>query len=157
MIRVVRPESGSRIRILIFYPSRIPGSKSHRIPDPQHYKIPYRTGLLFYVKISNIPALVVLFSGCCPLGLHGFSVDGVGAGRLNTRKNYASKVGQRHHLVHKETGLNSEVRYALFRVRSYGAQINVEHINRTIKSSNNLLKSNLHFFFLLAIVTLYNP
>jgi hypothetical protein len=37
---------GSRIhdkesepRILIFYPSRIQGSKRHRIPDPQHCKI----------------------------------------------------------------------------------------------------------------------
>ncbi len=27
-----------RIRILIFYPSRIPGSKRHRIPDPQHWQ-----------------------------------------------------------------------------------------------------------------------
>ena len=34
MIRIVHP--GSRIRILIFYPSRIPGSKRHRIPDLQH-------------------------------------------------------------------------------------------------------------------------
>ena len=25
---------GSRIRMLTFYPSRIPGSKRHRIPDP---------------------------------------------------------------------------------------------------------------------------
>ncbi len=33
------PGSGSRIRILIFYPSRSPGAKSHRIPDPdpQHW------------------------------------------------------------------------------------------------------------------------
>ncbi len=30
------PICSSRIRILIFYPSRIPGSKRHRIPDPQH-------------------------------------------------------------------------------------------------------------------------
>jgi hypothetical protein len=38
MIRVIHPESGSRsrIRILTFYPSRIPESKRHRIPDPQH-------------------------------------------------------------------------------------------------------------------------
>ncbi len=37
MIRVVHP--GSRIRILTFYPSRIQGSKRHRIPDPdpQHW------------------------------------------------------------------------------------------------------------------------
>ncbi len=37
MIRVVRPRS--RIRILTFYPSRIQGSKRHRIPDPdpQHW------------------------------------------------------------------------------------------------------------------------
>jgi hypothetical protein len=48
MIQVVHPGSGSRIRILIFYPSRIQGSKSHwipdlgkrhRIPDPQHWLI----------------------------------------------------------------------------------------------------------------------
>jgi hypothetical protein len=32
MIRVVH--SGSRIRMLTFYPSRIQGSKRHRIPDP---------------------------------------------------------------------------------------------------------------------------
>ncbi len=32
MIRVVHP--GSRIRMLTFYPSRIQGSKRHRIPDP---------------------------------------------------------------------------------------------------------------------------
>ncbi len=32
MIRVV----SSRNQILISYPSRIPGSKRHRIPDPQH-------------------------------------------------------------------------------------------------------------------------
>ncbi len=33
------PGQSSRIRILIFYPSRIQGSKSHRItePDPQHW------------------------------------------------------------------------------------------------------------------------
>ncbi len=44
MIRFVHPGSGSRIRslifypsrVLIFYPSRIQGSKKHRIPDPQH-------------------------------------------------------------------------------------------------------------------------
>jgi hypothetical protein len=38
MIWDVHP--GSRIRILIFYPSRIPdpGVKGHRIPDPQHYQ-----------------------------------------------------------------------------------------------------------------------
>jgi hypothetical protein len=37
MSRVVHP--GSKIRILIFYPSRIQGSKRHRIPDPdpQHW------------------------------------------------------------------------------------------------------------------------
>ncbi len=37
MIRVVHP--GSRIRMLTFYPSRIQGSKRHRIPDPdpQHW------------------------------------------------------------------------------------------------------------------------
>ncbi len=35
--RVVHPGSRSRIRILIFHPSRIHGSKRHRIPDPQHY------------------------------------------------------------------------------------------------------------------------
>jgi hypothetical protein len=34
MIRDVHPGSESRILILIFYPSRIPGSKKHRIPDP---------------------------------------------------------------------------------------------------------------------------
>ncbi len=34
MIRVVHPGSGSRIRIMIFYPSRIQGSIRHRIPDP---------------------------------------------------------------------------------------------------------------------------
>jgi hypothetical protein len=46
MIRIVHPGSGSRTAILIFYPSRIPdrdpdfypsriqGSKRHRIPDP---------------------------------------------------------------------------------------------------------------------------
>jgi hypothetical protein len=41
MIQDVHPGSGSRIRILIFYPSRIFGSKRHRIPDPnpQHWKI----------------------------------------------------------------------------------------------------------------------
>ncbi len=32
MIRVVH--SGSQIQILTFYPSRIQGSKRHRIPDP---------------------------------------------------------------------------------------------------------------------------
>jgi hypothetical protein len=37
MVLIVHP-AGSRIRILIFYPSRIQGSKRHRIsdPDPQH-------------------------------------------------------------------------------------------------------------------------
>jgi hypothetical protein len=30
------PGCSSRIRILTFYPSRIPGSKRHPIPDPQH-------------------------------------------------------------------------------------------------------------------------
>jgi hypothetical protein len=42
MIRVVHLGSGSPIRILILYSSRIPGSKRHRIPDPdpQHwYKV----------------------------------------------------------------------------------------------------------------------
>jgi hypothetical protein len=34
MIGVVHP--GSRSRILIYYPSRIQGSKRHRFPDPQH-------------------------------------------------------------------------------------------------------------------------
>jgi hypothetical protein len=34
MIWVVHPVSRSRIRILSFYPSRIPGSKRHRILDP---------------------------------------------------------------------------------------------------------------------------
>jgi hypothetical protein len=40
MIRVVHP--GSRIRMLTFYPSRIPGSRRHRIPDPdpQHWYPP---------------------------------------------------------------------------------------------------------------------
>jgi hypothetical protein len=34
------PGCSSRIRILIFYPSRgIPGSKRHRIPDPEHWKV----------------------------------------------------------------------------------------------------------------------
>ncbi len=32
--RKYHPGCSSRIRILIFYPSRIPGSKRHRIPDP---------------------------------------------------------------------------------------------------------------------------
>jgi hypothetical protein len=31
------PGCSSRIRTLIFYPSRIPGSKRHRIPYPQHW------------------------------------------------------------------------------------------------------------------------
>ncbi len=31
------PSRSSRIRILIFYPSRIQGSKRHRIPNPQHW------------------------------------------------------------------------------------------------------------------------
>ena len=31
------PGCSSRIRILIFYPSRIQESKRHRIPDPQHW------------------------------------------------------------------------------------------------------------------------
>ncbi len=34
--RLFNPGSGSRIQILIFYPSRIQGSKKHRIPDHQH-------------------------------------------------------------------------------------------------------------------------
>jgi hypothetical protein len=34
MIRVVHPGSGSRIRILTFYPSWSQGSKRHRKPDP---------------------------------------------------------------------------------------------------------------------------
>jgi hypothetical protein len=34
MIWVVHPGSGSRIQILIFYPSRIQGAKWHQIPDP---------------------------------------------------------------------------------------------------------------------------
>jgi hypothetical protein len=34
MIRDVYLGSGSQIRILIFYPSRIPGSKRHQIPGP---------------------------------------------------------------------------------------------------------------------------
>ncbi len=33
------PGCSSRIRILTFYPSRIPGSKRHRIPDPEHWSI----------------------------------------------------------------------------------------------------------------------
>jgi len=37
MIRVVHLGSGSRIRILIFYSSRIQGPKTHRIPNPQHW------------------------------------------------------------------------------------------------------------------------
>ncbi len=37
MIRDVHPGSGSRIQI--FHPSRIHGSKRHRIPDPQHWII----------------------------------------------------------------------------------------------------------------------
>jgi hypothetical protein len=39
MIQDVHPGSGSRIRILVIYPSRIPGSKRHRISDsdPQHW------------------------------------------------------------------------------------------------------------------------
>ncbi len=36
MIRVVHP--GSWVRILTVYPSRIQGSKRHRIPDQQHCK-----------------------------------------------------------------------------------------------------------------------
>ncbi len=38
MIRVVHPGSGSRIRI--FYSSRIQGSKTHRIPDPDPQHCP---------------------------------------------------------------------------------------------------------------------
>jgi hypothetical protein len=42
MIRVVHP--GSASRILIFYPSRIPGSKMHRIRNTgDNYQISYRT------------------------------------------------------------------------------------------------------------------
>ncbi len=33
------PGCSSRIRILIFYPSRIPGLKSHRISDPQNWLV----------------------------------------------------------------------------------------------------------------------
>ncbi len=33
------PGCSSRIRMLTFYPSRIPGSKRHSIPDPQHWYI----------------------------------------------------------------------------------------------------------------------
>jgi hypothetical protein len=48
MTRVVHPGFGYQIRILIFYPSRIPepGVKRHRIPDlyPQHW---YRYYLTF--------------------------------------------------------------------------------------------------------------
>jgi hypothetical protein len=71
--------------------------KIYRAADHQHGTVLCRTvcyrtvpvgtvpvNLFYKIKNSNIPALVVLFSGCCPLGLHGFSVDGVGAGRLNT-------------------------------------------------------------------------
>ncbi len=36
-MRVVHPGTGSRIRILTIYPSRIQGSKRQRIPDPQHW------------------------------------------------------------------------------------------------------------------------
>ncbi len=35
MIREVHAGSGSQIRILILYPSRIQGSKRRRIPDPE--------------------------------------------------------------------------------------------------------------------------
>ncbi len=31
------PDCLYRIRILIFYPSRIPGSKRHRMPDPEYW------------------------------------------------------------------------------------------------------------------------
>jgi hypothetical protein len=37
MIQVLHPGSGSWIWIQIFYSSWIPGSKRHRIPDPQHW------------------------------------------------------------------------------------------------------------------------
>ncbi len=39
MIRVVHPGSESRIWILIFYTSRIQGSKRQRIPDPEHWNV----------------------------------------------------------------------------------------------------------------------
>ncbi len=34
MIRVIHPGSGSRIRILIFYPSRMPDPGVKKAPDP---------------------------------------------------------------------------------------------------------------------------
>ncbi len=60
MTRVVYPGSGSRIRILIFYPSRIPGSKRHRIPDPNPHDclppsslLPSSTPILLGVVVTK--------------------------------------------------------------------------------------------------------
>jgi hypothetical protein len=52
MIRVV--QSRSWIRILIFYPSRIQGSKGHRFPDPHTASVLLLKRLYFWFLVKNI-------------------------------------------------------------------------------------------------------
>jgi hypothetical protein len=58
MIRVVHPGSG----LLSFYPSRIQGSKRHRIPDPdpKHWFIPPHSVLL--KNINGLDFKIWMFS-----------------------------------------------------------------------------------------------
>jgi hypothetical protein len=56
MIRVVRP--GSRIRILIFYPSRIPDPGVKKAPDPEHW----------FINIHKVAELVLCLHGSEFLG-----------------------------------------------------------------------------------------
>ncbi len=44
--RKYEPGCSSRNRILTFYPSRIQGSKRHRIPDPEYWRVTWVTNLL---------------------------------------------------------------------------------------------------------------
>ncbi len=57
MIRVVH--SGCRIRILIFYPSQIQGSRRHRIPDPdpQHWS-PHANQLIVCEATNDVLLLL---------------------------------------------------------------------------------------------------
>ncbi len=54
------PGFSSRIRILIFYPSRIQGSKSHRVPDPDPQHCAVQCGTYF---INLVIYFVVAGSG----------------------------------------------------------------------------------------------
>ncbi len=55
------PGSGSRIRIMIFYPSRVPGSKRHWIPVPGSaslFKSPHKIRTRFGVSLNDKPVPV---------------------------------------------------------------------------------------------------